>query len=230
MLPDHARGLAGAHRRDLRRAAADRESLQHRSGVRGVVAALLRGASHQQARMAGIYMAAVLLVSLFAGALIMTFFGISLPALRIAGGMVVARVGFRMLDPEPEEELPEAHREEALETREIAFMPVAMPLLSGPGSIAVTISMATEVDRAPQYLAVAIGVVLVSLASWLVLRSATRVAAFLGNTGMNVVTRLMGFILVCIGVQFVLRGFMEAVTYPAVVDALTEAYTRLSGS
>jgi len=47
---------------------------------------------------------------------------------------------------------------------------------------------------------------------------------------MNALTRLMGFILVCIGVQFVLRGFMEAVTYPAVVDALTQAYTRLSGS
>jgi len=184
----------------------------------------------RQARMAGIYMAAVLLVSLFAGALIMTFFGISLPALRIAGGMVVARVGFRMLDPEPEEELPEAHREEALETREIAFMPIAMPLLSGPGSIAVTISMATEVELASQYLAVAIGVVLVSLVSWLILRSSTRVAEFLGTTGMNALTRLMGFILVCIGVQFVLRGFMEAVTYPAVVDALTEAYTRLSGS
>jgi multiple antibiotic resistance protein len=71
--------------------------------------------------------------------------------------------------------------------------------------------------------------VLVSVASWLVLRSATRVAAFLGNTGMNVVTRLMGFILVCIGVWFVLRGLIEAVTYPAVVDALTEAYRRLAG-
>jgi multiple antibiotic resistance protein len=184
----------------------------------------------QQARMASIYMASVLLVSLFAGALIMTFFGISLPALRIAGGMIVARVGFRMLDPEPEEELPAAHREEALEAREIAFMPIAMPLLSGPGSIAVTISMATEVDRGSEYLAVAIGVVLVSLASWLVLRSSTRVAAFLGATGMNVLTRLMGFVLVCIGVQFVLRGAVEAATYPGVADALIEAYSRLAGS
>jgi multiple antibiotic resistance protein len=184
----------------------------------------------QQARMACIYMAAVLLVSLFAGALIMTFFGISLPALRIAGGMIVARVGFRMLDRESDEELPEAHREEALEAREIAFMPIAMPLLSGPGSIAVTISMATEVDRASEYLAVAVGVALVSLASWLVLRSSTRVAAFLGTTGMNVLTRLMGFVLVCIGVQFVLRGVVEAATYPGVVDALVEAYTRIAGS
>ena len=185
---------------------------------------------YQQARMACVYMAAVLLASLAVGALIMTFFGISLPALRIAGGMVVARVGFRMLDPEPEEELPEASREEALGTHEIAFMPIAMPLLSGPGSIAVTISMATEVDRVPEYLAVAIGVALVSLVSWLILRSSTRVAVFLGNTGMNVLTRLMGFILVCIGVQFVLHGSFDAVTYPAVVDALTEAYTRLTGS
>jgi multiple antibiotic resistance protein len=109
-------------------------------------------------------------------------------------------------------------------------MPIAMPLLSGPGSIAVTISMATEVDRASEYLAVAVGVALVSLASWLVLRSSTRVAAFLGTTGMNVLTRLMGFVLVCIGVQFVLRGVVEAATYPGVVDALVEAYTRIAGS
>ena len=76
----------------------------------------------------------------------------------------------------------------------------------------------------------AIGVVLVSLVSWLILRSSTRVARFLGDTGMDVLTRLMGFILVCIGVQFVLHGTFDAVTLPIVVDALTEAYTRLTGS
>jgi multiple antibiotic resistance protein len=193
-----------------------------------VFAALTQGFTparrNQQARMAAIYAASVLLVALFAGALILTFFGVTLPALRIAGGLVVCRVGFVMLDPEVGEELPEESRNEAMTMRDIAFTPIALPLLSGPGSIAVTIGMATEVDNVLDYLAVGVGIVLVALFAWLVLRSATRVAQFLGVTGMNVVTRLMGFILVCIGVQFVSRGLIEGITLPSVAQALKAAF------
>lgn len=178
----------------------------------------------QQARMAAIYTASILLAALFAGALIMTFFGITLPALRIAGGLVVSRVGFGMLNPVVEEDLPEDSRSEAMSMQDIAFTPIALPLLSGPGSIAVTISLATEVDRMVDYIAVAIGIVLVSLFALLVLRSATRVASFLGVTGMNVLTRLMGLILVCIGVQFVFRGLIEGITYPTVAEALMKTF------
>jgi multiple antibiotic resistance protein len=157
----------------------------------------------QQARLAAIYMAAVLLVSLLAGALILEaavllvsllagalileFFGISLPALRIAGGLVIARIGFSMLNPEPEERLPEEDQDK----RDIAFTPIAMPMLSGPGSIAVTISMATSVTRPRDYLAVGIGILIVAFLSWLVLRSSTRIVDFLGTTGVNVLTRIM---------------------------------------
>ena len=87
-------------------------------------------------------MAIVLLVSLFAGALVMEFFGISIPALRIAGGLIVARVGFGMLNPDPEPDVGETEHEEALQMTDLAFTPLAMPMLSGPGSIAVTVGMA----------------------------------------------------------------------------------------
>jgi multiple antibiotic resistance protein len=178
----------------------------------------------QQARLAAIYMAAVLLVSLLAGALILEFFGISLPALRIAGGLVIARIGFSMLNPEPEERLPEEDQKEALDKRDIAFTPIAMPMLSGPGSIAVTISMATSVTRPRDYLAVGIGILIVAFLSWLVLRSSTRIVDFLGSTGVNVLTRIMGLILVCIGIQFIATGIFELVTDPGVVKAIYEAY------
>jgi multiple antibiotic resistance protein len=178
----------------------------------------------QQARLAAIYMAAVLLVSLLAGALILEFFGISLPALRIAGGLVIARIGFSMLNPEPEERLPEEDQKEALDKRDIAFTPIAMPMLSGPGSIAVTISMATSVTRPRDYLAVGIGILIVAFLSWLVLRSSTRIVDFLGTTGVNVLTRIMGLILVCIGIQFIATGIFELVTDPGVVKAIYEAY------
>ena len=178
----------------------------------------------QQARMAGIYMAVVLLVSLLAGALILEFFGISLPALRIAGGLVIARIGFSMLNPEADEKLPEKDQKAALDMREIAFTPIAMPMLSGPGSIAVTISMATEVDRPPEYVAVGAGILIVAFFSWLVLRSSTRIIGFLGSTGVNVLTRLMGLILVCIGIQFITTGVFELITDLESVQAIWEAY------
>jgi multiple antibiotic resistance protein len=179
---------------------------------------------HQQARMACIYMAAVLLVSLIAGALILQFFGISMPALRIAGGMMIARVGFSMQNPEPEAELAEQDAQEALSMSDIAFAPIAMPLLSGPGSIAVTISMATKVSNTLDYVPVGIGIVAVAFVSWIVLRSASRIIDYLGSTGVNVLTRIMGLILVCIGVQFVVTGVLQLLTDEAVVNSIIQAY------
>jgi multiple antibiotic resistance protein len=195
-----------------------------------VFAAITQGMSmsrrHQQARMAGIYMAAVLLITLIAGALILKFFGISMPALRIAGGLIVAKVGFDMLSPRTEEALPELDQKEALDMSEIAFTPITMPLLSGPGSIAVTISMATSVDYPPEYLAVGIGIILVAFISWLILHFSTRIIGFLGGTGVNVLTRLMGLILVCIGIQFIADGFVELITDESIVKALHEVYLQ----
>jgi multiple antibiotic resistance protein len=183
----------------------------------------------EQARAAAYYTAAVLLISLFAGALILTFFGITLPVLRIGGGLVVARIGFAMLNPEPEARVSEADQEEARQMEDIAFTPVAMPLLSGPGSIAVTISMATEVDRSAEYLAVAVGIVLVAIFSWVVLHYAGRVVKLFGVTGMNAMTRIMGLILVCIGIQFVTTGVLEGMTGDRVMQAIVDAVQRTSG-
>jgi multiple antibiotic resistance protein len=179
---------------------------------------------NQQARLAAIYTTCVLVGALLAGAIVLQFFGISIPALRIAGGLVVARVGFGMLSPSPDEELPDEGKKEALNAQDIAFTPIAMPLLSGPGSIAVTISMATQARNVAEYAAISLGIVLVAFVSWLILRSSTTVVGFLGVTGMTALTRLMGFILVCIGVQFVALGFLEAITTEKVVEALMKAY------
>jgi multiple antibiotic resistance protein len=180
----------------------------------------------QQARAAACYTVAVLLVSLFAGAMILTFFGITLPVLRIGGGLVVARIGFAMLNPKPEAQVSEADQEEARHMTDIAFTPIAMPLLSGPGSIAVTISVATEVDRAAEYFAVAVGIVLVAIFAWVVLLYAGRVVKLFGVTGMNVMTRIMGLILVCIGIQFISTGLLEGLTGDHVMHAIAEAVRR----
>jgi multiple antibiotic resistance protein len=182
-----------------------------------------------QARLACLYMGAVLLVSLIAGALILTFFGISLPVLRIGGGMIIARVGFDMLSPSPDEDLSDEKTEEALRRSDIAFTPIAMPLLSGPGSIAVTISMATEAESVEHYLAVGVGIVLVSFVSWIVLRSSARVVGFLGANGTHALSRVMGFLLACIGIQFVATGLIEGLSNEDVIGPIVEAFRNAGG-
>jgi multiple antibiotic resistance protein len=176
----------------------------------------------RQATLACCYATGVLWVFLFAGALIMSFFGISIPSLRVAGGLIVARVGFSMLAPPDDGEAPEG----AAARAEIAFTPLAVPMLSGPGSIAVTIGMAAGSESVADYLAVALGIALVVLASWGVLRGARGVKRLLGEQGVDALTRIMGFLLVCIGVQFVGIGVMEVIHDPQFVAPIVEAIER----
>ncbi len=162
--------------------------------------------SRQQAFKAAIYMAGILLVFLWAGALIIEFFGISIPAIRVAGGMIIMRVGFNMLNPKDSDDITEEAKQESRTKKDIAFTPLAMPSLSGPGSISVVISMAASSDSILGYLAVSIGILVVVLVAWLTMRGAPLVSRLLGITGLDALTRIMGFILICIAFQFVFDG------------------------
>ena len=103
---------------------------------------------HQQLRMACIYMVTILVSFLIGGTFIMGFFGISIPGLRIAGGLLVAGIGSGMLVAAPRDPAQQNRETEAARAkRDIAFSPLAMPMLSGPGAIAVTLgftSLATD--------------------------------------------------------------------------------------
>jgi multiple antibiotic resistance protein len=163
---------------------------------------------NEQARKACIYALVILTVSLFAGVLILETFGISYGALRVAGGMTVMTVGYRMLFDDPDTgALPSpAHHD-------IAFFPLAMPGISGPGSIATVIGIATEIaelkgssERALAYAATVGSIVVTCFAIWLTLHSAQYVSRLIGREGLNAATRMMGFLLICIGVQFVASG------------------------
>lgn len=165
-----------------------------------------------QIRRACIYMFCILTAFLVAGGLIMSFFGISIPGLRIAGGMIVSYLGFRMLFPEPQP-ISRQEQVEAIQKHDVSFTPLAMPSLSGPGSIAVVVGVSSTVQESDHvvlaYISVAIGIAITALISFVVLKAATRLDRLLGATGMNAVARLMGFLLICIGVQFVINGVLE---------------------
>lgn len=160
-----------------------------------------------------IYMFSILVIFLLAGALILSFFGISVSSLRIAGGLIITVLGFRMLFPDTNKQKEEVTIHTYEQAKSLAFTPLAMPMLSGPGSIAVIIGMAAQISendtfllRMGGYAVVALGILITVMICWLVLRSSTRIIRFLGNTGIDALTRIMGFILICIGVEFVASG------------------------
>jgi multiple antibiotic resistance protein len=151
-------------------------------------------------------MAGILLVFLWGGVLIKEFFGISIPAIRVAGGIIIMRVGFNMLNPNDPDDITEAAKQESRTKKDIAFTPLAMPSLSGPGSISVVISMAAATTDVLGYLAISIGILVVVLVAWLAMRGAPLISRFLGITGLDALTRIMGFILISIAFQFILDG------------------------
>jgi multiple antibiotic resistance protein len=168
----------------------------------------------RQVRRACIYMFAILTAFLVAGGLIMNLFGISIPGLRIAGGLVISFIGFRMLFPSAPTMTPQ-ETAEAMVKPDISFTPLAMPSLSGPGSIAVVIGMSSTAQQSDhmvlRHALIAAGIALTAVICFVVLRAATRLAKLLGETGVDAVARIMGFLLICIGVQFVINGVVDIV-------------------
>lgn len=159
------------------------------------------------AQKASVYMFGVLIVFLLIGTFILSFFGISLPGIRIAGGLIIMRTAYSMLNPEKSgKKLTEEDEKAALEKEDISFSPLALPLLSGPGSIAVVIGFATQAEGLIDYVINGISILLVVIATYILLRLAPISARYIGYTGLNVMTRLMGFIALAISVQFILSG------------------------
>lgn len=161
----------------------------------------------QTAKWAAIYMFGILITFLLIGTFILSFFGISLAGIRIAGGLIIMRAAYSMLNPEKSgRKLTDEDQAAAMEKDDISFSPLALPLLSGPGSIAVVIGFATQADGIPDYLINAGSIFLVVILTWGILRLAPFLGKYIGPSGLNVLTRLMGFIALAISVQFILSG------------------------
>jgi multiple antibiotic resistance protein len=155
---------------------------------------------------ASLYAFVILLVSLLAGTFVLEFFSISLPALQIAGGLLIARTAFQMLNPQKEHHQTPAEEHDAKQREDVSFVPMAMPLLSGPGSMAVMINLATEVKFWGEWLIFIAAAGAVCVISFFVLAESVWVARFLGVNGMNALSKLMGFLLLALAIQFMLNG------------------------
>jgi multiple antibiotic resistance protein len=162
------------------------------------------------------YSTGVMLVSLWAGATLIGFFGVSLSALRIAGGLVVAVRAWEMLvAPEQSEDRKQEQASSATGASDVAFFPLTMPFTTGPGTISVAIALSASqpdhaIDLVPFFLGLSGAAISVALAIGLCYASADRVVLLFGKTGSRVATRMSAFLLLCIGVQIAMTGFQEA--------------------
>lgn len=176
---------------------------------------------NHEALMASVYVFIIMFVAYYAGQLVMSTFGISIPGLRLAGGLIVAFIGSKMLFPTKEivHDITKATTNDMQTNNKesIAFIPLAMPGTAGPGTIAIIISsastLATQSTFSPIVLKIAPICVFLSIAVilWLCLRSANAIMKWIGRGGVEAISRLMGFLLVCMGVQFIINGVFELI-------------------
>ena len=161
------------------------------------------------------YSAIVMLVALWGGVYVLSFFGISLSALRIAGGAVVAISAWSLLQaPERREARKQQQASEAEGIDAVAFFPLTIPFTTGPGTIAVAIALGAnrpvaQAGALPFVLSVSAAAVTVAVIIWLTYSFADRLEALLGRSKAEVVSRLAAFLLLCVGTQIALSGVAD---------------------
>lgn len=153
----------------------------------------------------------VLLTFSIAGPFIFTFFGITLAAFRIAGGLILGLIGLDMLKAKrsPTKETP-GETEEGAEKEDVGIIPLGIPMLAGPGSISSVMVLMSQNADWPHTIVVVCAIAATAAISFLVLAAADRVSSYLGETGIRILTRMMGLLLTAIAVQFVLNGLKDA--------------------
>jgi multiple antibiotic resistance protein len=180
-------------------------------GAIPIFISLITGAAEPERRrivnIVSVTVAVILLMALFFGEAILRFFGISIHSFRVGGGIVLLLIAIAML---------QAHRssifqtpEEARESRakeSIAVVPLAIPLLAGPGAISTVIINAHKASSPGHYGVIAMEIVVLGAILWLVLRLAPLISRHISATGINIFTRIMGLILASIAVEFIANG------------------------
>jgi multiple antibiotic resistance protein len=162
---------------------------------------------------ASLFMVLILTVFFFVGTYIMSFFGISITSLKIAGGIIIATSGFSLLTGnfakhKGMSEDVEAH---AIAKEDSSISPLAIPMLAGPGAISLLISYSKEYPYWEHYLLSVLAILSVGLVTLLILRSSNFINKHLGPTGLSALSRLIGFIVISIGVEYIVSAVLTIV-------------------
>jgi multiple antibiotic resistance protein len=149
----------------------------------------------------------VLLIVLVSGEFILKFFGITINSFRVAGGILLFIMAISMLHARVSSTKQTREEAQALENKDsVAIVPLGVPLLAGPGAISTVILYAQQHHRFIDYLIHAGIILVVSLTAWLCLRLSPHVRDMMGQTGINIITRIMGLIMAAIGVEIIATG------------------------
>ena len=148
----------------------------------------------------------ILLISFFIGRYILHFFGISIESLRIAGGLIIVTSGFALLTGSFSKHKgmeKERVKNDAFQRNNVSLTPLAIPMLAGPGSISLLIGMYEDYTVISQKLIAVLAILGVCLATFLVLRSSHYIVKMLGASGINAISRIIGFIVIAIGIEYI---------------------------
>jgi multiple antibiotic resistance protein len=163
-----------------------------------------------------ISVAVILVIAIWAGNALLLFFGITMPAFRIASGLLVLLVAISMFHAQTSKAV-HTYTEtlEALDKQDIAVVPLAIPLLAGPGAISLVIINANQMQHWLEKILLSLSVVLLSIVIWLTLHLANNLGKLMGTAGINTATRIMGLLLAAMAVQFIILGLGDA--FPVLV-------------
>lgn len=148
----------------------------------------------------------VLLVSFFIGKYMLAFFGVSISSLRIAGGLIIASSGFALLTGSFQKHKGmerEKVKKDVNQREGVSLTPLAIPMLAGPGSISLLIGIRDAHTETVDSMIIVSAIFLACLATFIMLKSAHFIAKFLGASGINAISRIIGFIVISIGIEYI---------------------------
>lgn len=147
----------------------------------------------------------ILIISFFIGEYVLKFFGISIDALRIAGGLIIVNSGFSLLTGNFSKKrgVNKKVESDAQKRNDIALSPLAIPMLAGPGSISLLIAFYQDFDKVEEKIIACLAMMVVCLVIFLVLKSAHYLSKILGASGIVAISRVIGFIVIAIGIQYI---------------------------
>jgi MarC family membrane protein len=155
----------------------------------------------------------ILIISFFIGEYVLTFFGISIDALRIAGGLIIVSSGFSLLSGKftKKRGVNKRVESEAQNRSDIALTPLAMPMLAGPGSISLLIAFYQEYTALHQKVIAVVAILAVALVIFIILKSAHYLVKYLGASGIVAISRIVGFIVIAIGIQYIVSALINII-------------------
>lgn len=155
----------------------------------------------------------ILIISFFIGQYVLTFFGITINALRIAGGIIIASSGFSLLGGKFSKKrgINKKVTNEVQTRHDIALTPLAIPMLAGPGSISLLIAFYQEHHSTNEIILAVLAILAVALSIFLILRSADYIAKILGASGIVAISKIIGFLVVAIGIQYIISSVLSIV-------------------